>query len=42
MSSPFWDEWFKRMRERRGFFFCTRVIHFHITIPIDTVKPNRM
>lgn len=21
MSSPFWDEWFKRMRERRGFFF---------------------
>ena len=21
MSSPFWDEWFKRMKERRGFFF---------------------
>ena len=21
MSSPFWDEWFKRMKDRRGFFF---------------------
>jgi HSP20 family protein len=21
MSSPFWDEWFKKMKERRGFFF---------------------
>ena len=21
MSSPFWDEWLKKMKERRGFFF---------------------